>query len=158
MVLKKSLSLKNCQNLGIETPAPAIHMKPTRARSGCGLRICCRPRQVLHKQVTSSLIPFRIVTEEEMSPKRKSAGKKAAATRKRSAAFRKAAAMRKHRAAGRKAAATRKRRTAGRKAAATRAQKKQPAAVPQPAAPETPPTPQEPSATARSSEPETPEM
>jgi hypothetical protein len=50
-----------------------------------------------------------------MSPKRKSAGKKATATRK-------------HRAAGRTAAATRKRRAAGRKAAATRAQKKQPAA------------------------------
>src|SRR6266481_443801 len=60
-----------------------------------------------------------------------------AGTRKHSAAARKAAATRKHRAAGRKAAATRKRRAAGRKAAATRAQKKQPAAVPQPAAPET---------------------
>jgi len=71
-----------------------------------------------------------------MSPKRKTAGQKAAATRKRQAAGKKAAATRKHRAAGNKAAATRKRRAAVKKAAASRARKKQgviapPATVPQ---------------------------
>jgi hypothetical protein len=51
-----------------------------------------------------------------MSPKAKSAGKKAAATRK-------------HRAAGKKAAKTRVRKAAAKKAAATRAHKKQAAAA-----------------------------
>ena len=60
-----------------------------------------------------------------MSPMRKTAGKKVAATRKRNAAKRqaaakKAASTRKSRAAGKKAAATRKHRAAGRKAAKTR--------------------------------------
>jgi hypothetical protein len=73
-----------------------------------------------------------------MSPKRKSAGKKAAATGKRRTAGRKAAATRKHRAAGVKAAATRKRKVAARKAVAPRVQKKPPAATPQPAAPDPP--------------------
>ena len=54
-----------------------------------------------------------------MSPKRKAAGKKAAATRKRQAA-KKAAAKTKHRAAGKKAAKTRVRKAAAKKAAATR--------------------------------------
>jgi hypothetical protein len=65
-----------------------------------------------------------------MSPKRKAAGKKAAATRKRQAAGKKAAATRKHRAAGKKAAATRKRRAAAKKAVATRARKQQEAVAP----------------------------
>ncbi len=64
-----------------------------------------------------------------MSPKAKSAGKKAAATRKHRAAGRKAAATRKHRAAGKKAAKTRVRKAAAKKAAATRAHKKQVAAA-----------------------------
>jgi len=64
-----------------------------------------------------------------MSPKRKSAGQKAAATRKRNAAKRRSAAKkavltRTRRAAGRKAAKTRMRRAAGRKAVATRTQRK----------------------------------
>jgi hypothetical protein len=72
---------------------------------------------------------FNAVPQElaggNMSPMRKTAGRKAAATRKRNAAKRQAAAKktastRKLRAAGKKAAATRKRRAAGRKAAATR--------------------------------------
>jgi hypothetical protein len=65
-----------------------------------------------------------------VSPKRKSAGKKAAATKRRAAA-RKAVATRKHRAAGRKAAKTRVRQGAARKAAATRSRKKE-AALTQP--------------------------
>jgi hypothetical protein len=95
-----------------------------------------------------------------MSPMRKTAGKKVAATRKRNAAKRqaaakkaastckgraagkKAAATRKHRAAGRKAAATRTRQATARKAAATRARRieevapTQPVQVPEPPAPE----------------------
>ncbi len=76
-----------------------------------------------------------------MSPK-KSAGRKAALTRKRRAAAKKAVAKRKHRAAGIKAAAkhkhratgnkaakTRVRKAAARKATETRARKKPPAAV-----------------------------
>ena len=63
-------------------------------------------------------------------PKRKTAGQKAAATRKRQAAGKKAAATRKHRAAGKKAAATRKRRVAAKKAVATRVRKKQEAVAP----------------------------
>ena len=65
----------------------------------------------------------------DMSPKRKTAGQKAALTRKRRAAAKKAVATRKHRAAGQEAAKTRSRRAAARKAAATRAQKQQ---APQP--------------------------
>jgi hypothetical protein len=65
-----------------------------------------------------------------MSPKRKTAGKKAAETRKRQAAGKKAAATRKHRAAGKKASATRKRRAGAKKAVATRVRKKQEAAAP----------------------------
>ena len=82
-----------------------------------------------------------------MSPMRKTAGKKVAATRKRNAARRqaaakKAASTRKSRAAGKKAAKTRVRRTAARKTTATRARKKeeaapiQPVQVQEPAAPE----------------------
>ena len=72
-----------------------------------------------------------------MSPMRKTAGKKAAATRKRNAARRqaaakKAASTRKSRAAGKKAAKTRTRPAAARKAAATRARKKEEAAPTQP--------------------------
>ena len=59
-----------------------------------------------------------------MTPKRKTAGRKAALTRKRRDAARKAVATRKHRAAGQKAARTRMRRAAARKAASTRAQRK----------------------------------
>ena len=91
-----------------------------------------------------------------MSPMRKTAGKKVAATRKRNAAKRqasakKAASTSKGRAAGKKAAKTRTRRAAPRKAAATRSSKKEtaltqpvqvqepPAAEPQvQATPETP--------------------
>ena len=65
-----------------------------------------------------------------MSPKRKTAGQKAAETRKRRAAGKKAAATRKHRAAGRKAAATRKRRAAAKKVVATRVRWKQEAVAP----------------------------
>jgi hypothetical protein len=65
-----------------------------------------------------------------MSPKAKSAGKKAAATRKHRAAGRKAAATHKHRAAGKKAAKTRVRKAAAKKAAAIRARKKRAAAAP----------------------------
>jgi hypothetical protein len=81
-----------------------------------------------------------------MSPMRKTAGRKAAATRKRNAAKRqaaakKAASTRKGRAAGKKAAKTRTRRASARKAAATRARKKevaltQPVQVQEPPAPE----------------------
>jgi len=76
-----------------------------------------------------------------MSPKRKSAGKKAASTRRRRAAGKKAAATRKHRAAGRKAATTRTRRAAPRKAAATRSRKKE-AALTQPVQVQEPPAPE----------------
>ena len=66
-----------------------------------------------------------------MSAKSKSAGKKAAATRKRRAAGKKAAATRKHRAAGKKAAkTTRVRRAAAKGAASTRARKKQEVVAP----------------------------
>ena len=75
-----------------------------------------------------------------MSPKRKSAGKKAAAT-KRGAAARKAVATRKHRAAGRKAAKTRVRQGAARKAAATGSRKKE-AALIQPVQVQGPPAPE----------------
>jgi endonuclease III len=95
-----------------------------------------------------------------MSPMRKTAGQKAAATRKRNAAKRqaaakkaastrkwgsagkKAAATRKLRAAGQKAAKTRTRRAAARKAAATRASKKEQAAFTQPAQVQEPPAPE----------------
>jgi hypothetical protein len=94
-----------------------------------------------------------------MSPMRKTAGQKAAATRKRNtakhraaaekaaltrrrrAADKKAAVTNKHRAAGRKAAATRTRRAVTRKAAATRARKKEEAAPTQPVQVEEPPAP-----------------
>jgi hypothetical protein len=95
-----------------------------------------------------------------MSPNRKTAGQKAAATRKRNAAKhraatekaaltrrhrasgKKAAVTRKHRAAGRKAAATRTRRAAAKKAAATRARKKEEAAPTQPVEVQEPPAPE----------------
>jgi hypothetical protein len=81
-----------------------------------------------------------------MSPKRKTAGRKAAATRKRNAARRqaaakKAASTRKWRAAGKKAAKTRTRRASARKAAATRARKKE-AALTQPVQVQAPPAPE----------------
>jgi hypothetical protein len=82
----------------------------------------------------------------DMSPMRKTAGKKVAATRKRNAAKRqatakKAASTRKGRAAGKKAAKTRVRQGPARKAAATRSRKKeaaltQPVQVQEPSAPE----------------------
>jgi hypothetical protein len=65
-----------------------------------------------------------------MSPKRKTAGKKAAATRKLRAAGKKAAATRKHHAAGKKAAKTRVGKAAAKKAASTRARKKQEVVAP----------------------------
>jgi hypothetical protein len=77
-----------------------------------------------------------------MSPKRKSTGKKAVATRKRRAAGKKAAATRKHRAAGRKAAKTRTRRASARKAAATRARKIEEVAPTQPVQVQEPPAPE----------------
>jgi hypothetical protein len=96
----------------------------------------------------------------DMSPIRKTAGQKAAATRKRKAAKhraaaektaltrrrraagKKAAVTRKHRAAGRKAAATRTRRASARKAAATRTRKKEEAAPTQPVQVQEPPAPE----------------
>jgi hypothetical protein len=82
-----------------------------------------------------------------MSPMRKTAGRKAAVTRKRSAAKRQAAAekaalTRRRRAAGKKAAVTRKHRAAGRKAAATRARKKEEVAPTQPVQVQEPPAPE----------------
>jgi hypothetical protein len=107
---------------------------------------------------------FNAVPQElaggDMSPIRKTAGQKAAATRKRNtakhraaaeksaltrrrrAAGRKAAATRKHRAAGRKAAKTRTRRASARKAAATRARKKEEVAPTQPVQVQEPPAPE----------------
>jgi hypothetical protein len=86
------------------------------------------------------------LTGGNMSPMRKTAGKKVAATRKRNAAKRqaaakKAASTRKSRAGGKKAARTRTRPAAARKAAVTRARKKeaapiQPVQVQEPSAPE----------------------
>jgi hypothetical protein len=76
---------------------------------------------------------FNAVPQElaggNMRPIRKTAGRKAAATRKRNAAKRqaaakKAASTRKWRAAGKKAAATRRRRAAGQKAARTRVRRR----------------------------------
>ncbi len=77
-----------------------------------------------------------------MSPKRKSAGKKAASTHKRRAAAKKAVATWKHRAAGRKAARTRTHRAAATKAAATRARKKGEVALTQPVPVQEPPAPE----------------
>ena len=82
-----------------------------------------------------------------MSPIRKTAGQKAAATRKRNAAKHRAAAdktalTRRRRAAGKKAAMTRKHRTAGRKAAATRAREKEEVAPTQPLQVKEPPAPE----------------
>ena len=74
-----------------------------------------------------------------MSPVRKTAGQKAAATRKRNAAVKKAAATRKHRAAGRKAARTRTRRATATKPVATRARKKEEAVLIQPVQVQEPP-------------------
>jgi len=107
---------------------------------------------------------FNAVPQElaggNMSPMRKTAGRKAAATRKRNAAkgqatAKKAALTRRRRAAGKKAAATRKQRAAGlkaartrtrrataRKAAATRARKKEEAALTQPVQVQEPPAPE----------------
>jgi hypothetical protein len=81
-------------------------------------------------------------TRKRNSVKRQAAAKKAAATRKRRAAGNKVAATRKHRAAGRKAAATRTRRASARKAAATRARKKEEVTPTQPAQVEEPPAPE----------------
>jgi len=77
-----------------------------------------------------------------MSPKRKSAGKKAAATRRRRAVARKVVATRKHQAAGRKAAKTLTRRGAARKVATTRARKKEEAVLTQPVQVQEPPAPE----------------
>jgi hypothetical protein len=88
----------------------------------------------LRSKVLACLMIFRFnaVPQElaggNMSPMRKTAGQKAAATRKRNAAKRRTAAekatlTRRHRAAGKKAAATRKHRAAGHKAARTRARR-----------------------------------
>jgi hypothetical protein len=92
--------------------------------------------------------PMPLFTPQElaggdMSPMRKTAGQKAAATRKRNAAKRqaatkKAASTRKLRTAGKKAARTRTRREAARKAAATRTRKKE-AALTQPVQVQEPP-------------------
>jgi uncharacterized protein YuzE len=65
-----------------------------------------------------------------LSPKRKTAGKKAAATRKHRAAGKRAAATRKRRTAGKKAAKTRVRKTAAKNAAATRARRRKEAVAP----------------------------
>jgi hypothetical protein len=94
---------------------------------------------------------FNAVPQElaggNMSPMRKTAGKKVAATRKRNAAKRqaaakKAASTRKSRAAGKKAAKTRTRRASARKAAVTRAHKKEEAALTQPVQVQEPPAPE----------------
>ena len=77
-----------------------------------------------------------------MSPVRKTAGQKAAATRKHNAAGKKAAATRKHRAVGRKAVRTRTRRATATKAAATRVRKKEEAALSQPVQVQEPPVPE----------------
>jgi hypothetical protein len=108
---------------------------------------------------SSNALPSELAGEN-MSPSRKTAGRKAAATRKRNAAKRqaaakkaastrksraagkKAAATRKHRAAGRKAAKTRVRRAAARKAAATRTRKKEEAALTQAVQIQEPPAPE----------------
>ena len=68
-------------------------------------------------------------TRKRNAARRQAAAKKAASTRKSRAAGKKAAVTRKHRAAGRKAAATRTRRASARKAAATRSRKKEAAPV-----------------------------
>jgi hypothetical protein len=82
-----------------------------------------------------------------MSPMRKTAGQKAAATRKRNSAKRQAAAKkaaltRKRHAPGKKAARTRTRQATARKAAATRARKKEEAALTQPVQVQEPPAPE----------------
>ena len=69
-------------------------------------------------------------TRKRSDAKRRAVGEKAALTRKRRAAAKKAVATHKHRAAGVKTAKTSGRRAAARKTAATRAQKKQPALTP----------------------------
>jgi hypothetical protein len=81
-------------------------------------------------------------TRKRNAAKRQAAAKKAASTRKSRAAGKKAAATRKHRAAGRKAAATSTRRASARKAAATRARKKEEAALTQPVQVQEPPAPE----------------
>jgi hypothetical protein len=73
-----------------------------------------------------------------MSPKAKSAGKKATETQKRRAAGKKAAAKRKHRAAGKKGAKTRVQRAVATRTAETRAKKKPVQSAPAPAAPAVP--------------------
>jgi hypothetical protein len=78
--------------------------------------------------------PFPNRNGGNMSPMRKTAGRKAVASRKRNTAKRQAAAKKaastlKSRAAGKKAAKTRTRRGAARKAAATRARKKEAAPI-----------------------------
>ena len=81
-------------------------------------------------------------TRKRNSAKHRAAAEKAALTRRRRAAGKKAAVTRKHRAAGRKAARTRTRRASARKAAATRARKKEEAAPTQPVQVQEPPAPE----------------
>jgi hypothetical protein len=81
-------------------------------------------------------------TRKDNSAKRQAAAGKAALTRRRRAAGKKAAATRKQRAAGLKAARTRTRRATARKAAATRARKKEEAALTQPVQVQEPPAPE----------------
>src|SRR5882762_8830580 len=80
-------------------------------------------------------------TRKRNAAKRQAAAKKAALTRRRSAAGKKATATRTHRAAGRKAARTRTLRATAKKAAATRARKKE-AALTQPVQVQEPPAPE----------------
>jgi hypothetical protein len=83
-----------------------------------------------------------VATRKRNAAKRQATAKKAASTRKRRAAGKKAAATRKHRAAGQKAAKTRTRRASARKAAATRTRKKEEAAPIQPVEVQEPPAPE----------------
>jgi hypothetical protein len=81
-------------------------------------------------------------TRKRNTAKRRAAAEKSASTRRRRAAGKKAAVTRKHRAAGRKAARTRTRRASARKAVATRARKKEQAALTQPVEVQEPPAPE----------------
>jgi len=81
-------------------------------------------------------------TRKRNAAKRQAAAKKATLTRKRRAAGKKAAATRRHRAAGQKAARTRVRRGATRNTAATRTRKKEEVAPTQPVQVQEPPAPE----------------
>ena len=81
-------------------------------------------------------------TRKSNAAKRRTAGGKAALSRKGRAAGKKAAATRKHLVAGQKAAKTRVRQGAARKAAATRTRKKEEAALTQPVQVQEPPAPE----------------